>query len=487
MVQTRSAPSGQRNATNGPRCPGCLERDELIAQLRKVLKQIQSQFQALRERSGRHAGNSSMPPSSNPPDAPKLKSRKKPSGRKRGGQPGHPPANRDMVPAEQLAEPPIACIPDTCAHCAAALSGVDPLPLRHQVTELPPIIPEVREYQRHLLRCPHCGEATRGQLPDGVPESAFGPRLQALIGLCTGCYHLSKRQTEELLTTALNVPISLGAICRVEQQISAALAEPVAQAHEHLRHSDVAHADETSWKQQPHKAWLWVGVTAFLAVFLIRRKRDRTSARALLGEDFSGVLVSDRYSVYHGIQRRQICWAHLRREWQAFIDRGGTSQRIGQGLLDLTDHMFGEWQRVRDGTLKHDAFYFRMLPVRHQVAAWLRQGTHCAHLETSATCREILAVEPALWTFADVAGVEPTNNTAERVLRQAVLWRKKSFGTRSPAGSQYVERILTVVASCRLQGRNALEYLTEACKAILLHQPAPSLVPSRRRLPSTPA
>jgi len=181
VVQTRSAPSGQRNATNGPRCPGCLERDELIAQLRKVLKQIQSQFQALRERSGRHAGNSSMPPSSNPPDAPKLKSRKKPSGRKRGGQPGHPPANRDMVPAEQLAEPPIACIPDTCAHCAAALSGVDPLPLRHQVTELPPIIPEVREYQRHLLRCPHCGEATRGQLPDGVPESAFGPRLQALI------------------------------------------------------------------------------------------------------------------------------------------------------------------------------------------------------------------------------------------------------------------------------------------------------------------
>jgi transposase len=355
--------------------------------------------------------------------------------------------------------------------------------MRHQVIDVPPIIPEIREYHQHVLQCRACGESTRGQLPAGIPTGAFGPRLQALIGLCTGCYHLSKRQTEEFLTTALNIPISLGSICRVEQQLSSALAEPVAQAHEHLQHSQVAYADETSWKQQPDKSWLWVGLTNYLAVFLVRRKRDRDSAHALLGTHFQGVVVSDRYTVYQGLKRRQICWAHLRRDWQAFIDRGGSSQRIGQALLDLTDYLFRQWHLVRDGTLQHLIFYFRMLSVRDQINAWLRQGCQCAHAETAGTCREILNVESALWTFSSVPGVEPTNNAAERALRQAVLWRKKSFGTRSPAGSQYVERILTAVTTCRLQGRSPLEYLTAACTAALSNQTPPPLIPA----PTQPA
>jgi transposase len=487
VVQTESTPTGQQHATNDPRCPGCLERDDVIAQLRTQLKHTQKRLRKLLERSRRHSGNSSIPPSANPLGAPKPQAQKKPSGRKRGGQPNHPPANRAWVPAQELTEPPIACIPDTCAHCEATLSGVDPLPLCHQVTELPPIIPEVREYQRHLLRCPHCNQTTRGQLPDGVPEGAFGPRLQAFIGLCTGCYHLSKRQTEELLTTALNVPICLGSICRVEQQISAALAAPVAEAHDHLRHSNVANADETSWKEQPRKAWLWAGVTAAVAVFLIRRKRDQASAFALLGEAFAGVVVSDRYAVYHRFQRWQICWAHLRRDWKAFIGRGGTSRTIGQGLLELTDRMFHDWHRVRDGTLTRLAFSLRMIALRAQVAAWLHQGTACAHPDTAGTCREILKVQNALWTFIDTDGVEPTNNAAERVVRQAVLWRKKSFGTRSAGGSQYVERILTVVATCRLQGRSPLEYLTAACKAAIQRRPAPSLLPKGSQTPSATA
>jgi transposase len=476
VVQTRSTPTASNTTTTGLRCPGCRDRDDIIADLRQRLQQAENQVHKLHERLSRNTTNSSIPPSANPLDAPKPKA-KKCSGRKRGAQEGHPPANRERVPREQLAEPPIDCIPETCEHCAAALSGVDPMPLPHQVTEIPPITPEVREYLRHTLKCHQCGQWTRGRLPDGVSESAFGPRLQGFISICTGCYHLSKRQTEELLTTALNVPIALGSICRVEQHVSAALAEPVAEAHEQLRHSDVAYADETSWKQQPHKAWLWVGVTAYLAVFLIRSKRDGPSARALLGEDFGGVVVSDRYATYNSFYWRQICWAHLRRDWQAMIDRGGPSEEIGQHLLDLTDQMFNRWHQVRDGTLDRDLFRFYMISVRYDIARWLRLGTDCAHSATAGTCREVLKVEDDLWTFVKVEGVEPTNNTAERTLRQAVLWRKKSFGTRSPAGSQYVERILTVVASCRLQGRNVLEYLTEVCQAAHANKPSPSLVP----------
>jgi transposase len=477
VIQTHSTSTDSNNRTTRPRCPGCRRRDAIVADLRRRLQQLESELQKLRERLGRNATNSSLPPSANPPDAPKPNARQKPSQRQRGGQPGHPPANRQRVPREQLAEPPIDCIPKKCEQCHAALNGVDRLALPHQVTEIPQITPEVREYLRHTLECPDCGHCTRGQLPTGVSESAFGPRLQALIGLCTGCYHLSKRQTEGFLTSALNVPISLGAICRVEQHLSTALAEPVAQAHEHLRCSPVAYADETSWKQQPDKAWLWAGATDDIAVFLIRAKRDRASAIALLGENFPGTVVSDRYATYNDFEQRQICWAHLDRDWQAIRERAGPSQTIGQHLLDLTDQLFALWHRVRDGTLDRDLFRFKMRGLRHDVALRLRQGSACAHTETAGTCREILKVEADLWTFVDVEGVEPTNNAAERVLRQAVLWRKKSFGTRSPAGSQYVERILTVVASCRLQGRNTLEYLTEVCQAAHENKCIPSLLP----------
>jgi transposase len=481
VVQTQSTTTASPKATADPRCPGCQQRDRIITRLRQRLQQTQNQLQTLREQQSRNSTNSSMPPSANPLDAPKPHHAKKPSGRPRGGQVGHPPAQRDRVPRAQLVEPPIDCIPDKCEQCHAKLSGVDPLPLPHQVTEIPPITPEVREYLRHQLQCPDCGHWTRAALPAGVSTSAFGPRLQALIGLCTGCYHLSKRQTEEFLTTALNVPISLGSICRVEQQLSAALAEPVAEAHAHLQHSRVAYADETSWKQQPDKAWLWVGATDDIAVFLVRPHRDRASAVALLGEDFQGVVVSDRYGTYHRFEQRQICWAHLRRDWQAFIDRGGASREIGQPLLDHTDRLFTLWHRVRAGTLDRADFRLRLIGLRHDVAHWLRQGSGCADAATAGTCREILQVEAELWTFAKVAGVEPTNNAAERVLRQAVLWRKKSFGTRSRAGSQYVERILTVVASCRLQSRNPLQYLTEVCQAAHDNQRAPSLLPKPNR------
>jgi transposase len=481
VVQNRFASSDNSSSTTASPCQGCRQRDGIIAKLQQRLQQQEIQLAKFRERLALNSTNSSTPPSANPLGAPKPNTGKKPSGRKRGGQPGHPPANREFVPPEQLAEPPIDCIPKQCEQCHAKLTGVGAVPTRHQVTEIPPIVPEVREYLRHTLECPQCGHWTRGALPSGVSESAFGPRLQALVGLCTGCYHLSKRQTEEFLTTALNVPISLGSICRVEQHLSAALAEPVAEVHEQVRQSDVVYADETSWKQQPEKAWLWVGATTDVALFLVRPHRDRASATALLGEDFDGVVVSDRYGAYFQFDVRQPCWAHLTRDWQSFIDRGGPSEEIGQKLRDLKDQMFDWWHQVRDGTMDRRYFRFLMYELKKDVGTWLRRGAQCADEKTAGTCREILKIEQDLWTFVKVEGVEPTNNTAERVLRQAVLWRKKSFGTRSRRGSDYVQRILTVVGSCRLQGRNTLEYLTAACQAAHENKPIPTLLPRSKR------
>lgn len=486
MVSIQASAAINTKAGAGSRCPGCQERDARIEQLQQQLRKVrqrlrhkEQQLRQQRERSGRNSSNSSMPPSSNPPDAPPPKTRKEPSGRNRGGQPGHPPTNPGLFPLEDLSAPPIPCVPHACEHCQAPLSGSDPRPACHQVIELPAIDPDIREYQRHLLTCAPCGRSTLGPLPEGVPSNTYGPRLQAFVALCTGCYHLSKRQVEELLTTTFNIPVSLGSICKIEQRVSAAVAEAVAEAKQHVQQADRVHADETSFPQQPNKGWLWAALTTNLAVFSIRKRRNRASAENLLGANFAGVLVSDRFASYHWVKRRQLCWAHLRRDWQAFIDRGGSSRRIGRRLRQLTDQMFHLWHRVRDGTLSRPMFRYQMIDIRQEVAACLRAGAACAHSRTAGTCADILQREDALWTFVRVEGVEPTNNAVERILRQAVLWRKKSFGTRGAAGSQFVERVLTVVATCRLQQRNVLEYLTAACTAAIQQQPSPSLLPTK--------
>lgn len=491
MANTLPLPAVERNGQDAPRCPGCQQRDDTIhqlqqqiARLRRQLKESRQQLQKLRERNGRDTTNTSLPPSQNPPDGRKPKRTKKPSGRKRGGQPGHADTSPGFFAAEDLSEPAIACLPHTCQHCQAPLAASaadDDLFTIHQVVELPPLTPEIREYHCQAATCARCGQSTRGQLPAGVPDSAYGPRLQAFVALCTGCYHLSKRQVAELLNLTFDIPIALGTICNLEQRVSAAVAPAVAEAQQQLAQAAAVNADETSWPEQPHKGWLWIGVTAFLAVFLARARRDLASAQALLGANFAGVLGCDRYKAYRWVKRRQLCWAHLDRDWQAMIDRGGISRRLGQQLAHWTDRLFHLWHRVRDGTLLRSIFQIDMQPIRRAVADCLRQGARCAHARTAGTCADILAQEEALWTFVDVAGVEPTNNAAERALRQAVLWRKKSFGTRSGKGSRFVERVLTVVATCRLQGRNVLEYLTTACVAAITHQPAPSLLPQKSR------
>jgi transposase len=477
---TTSATSTPIPSANGTRCPGCQQRDATIRKLQQQLAELRRELQAERERSRRDATNTSIPPAQNPLDGRKPKRTKKPSGRKRGGQPGHADTSPGFFPPEELTEPPIPCLPDTCQQCQGPLAGApheDTVFTIHQVVELPKLKPKIREYHRYMCTCEQCGQTTLAPLPVGVPTGDYGPRLQAFVALCTACYHLSKRQVEELLDNTFGIPVALGTICNIEHRVSAAVAEPVAEAQRHVAQAAVVNADETSWPEQPNKGWLWAGATAAVAVFLVRRRRDLASAKALLGESFAGVLGCDRYSAYRWVQRRQLCWAHLDRDWQAMIDRGGTSRRLGRQLAHLTNKIFHLWHRVRDGTLLRSIFAIDVLPIQSAVADCLRQGARCAHPRTAGTCADLLAQEEALWTFVDVSGVEPTNNAAERVVRQAVLWRKKSFGTRSDKGSRFVERLLTVVATCRLQGRNILDYLTTACAAAIANQSAPSLLP----------
>jgi transposase len=447
---------------------------------------LQEQVRTLEEQLQQTSRNSSCPPSSDPPQAQRPKRPR--SGRPRGGQPGHRGHTRTLIPVEEVDEV-VPIKPEQCAGCHAPLCGDDPTPFRHQIIEIPPIKPVVTEYQWHQLVCPECGETTRAPWPKGVPSGTYGPRVHATVGLFSGSYRLSKRTTVQAMDDLFGVPMSVGTISQSEKTTTAVLAEPVEEARAYVPEQPVAHLDETSWRQHGKRAWLWVAVTSWVTVFVVRLSRGGAVARELLGDTFSGILVTDRYSAYnwYPVRRRQLCWSHLLRDFEAIRGRGGASEAIGEALLKQAHQMFAWWHRVRDGTLKRSTFRSSMSPLRREVERLLEAGSQCGVAKTEGTCHEILKRREALWTFVEVEGVEPTNNTAERSIRPGVQWRKVSFGTQSESGSRFVESMMTVVATLKQQKRNVLDYLTTAHEAALHGEPAPSLLPQQDQTSQTAA
>jgi len=450
---------------------------QLVMALFETVASLQQRVADLEERVNQNSGNSSQPPSADPPHAPPRPSRPA-SGRKAGGQPGHAGRTRLLKPVSQVQQI-IDLRPTTCGQCGALLLGDDPEPYRHQVTDLPRIEPQVNEYRRHTLTCLVCGRPTSAAYPTAMPPGDFGPRLQATAGYLSGRLGLSHRDITEALATVFHTDVALGSVSILEQAVSDALAQPVAEAQTYVQQQPTANLDETGWREQAKRAWLWVAATPLVAVFLVLTSRGAKGAHQLLGEAFRGIVGSDRWSAYNWLdpQRRQLCWAHLNRDFQKLVERGGESQRLGDALLTQGESLFRLWHRVRDGTVSRQDFQTQVVPIRARVHELLGQGAQCPHAKTRHTCENLLKWEPALWTFVTIEGVEPTNNHAERCLRRAVLWRRRSFGTQSETGSCFVARVLTTVTTLRLQRRDVLDYLTAACAAAMCGDKPPSLLP----------
>jgi transposase len=453
------------------------EAQAYIRTLEARVAALEVTVQQLREQLDQTSRTSSRPPSSDPPQALAKRPRRESTGRRPGGQPGHEGHARGLVPIEQV-DVVVPVKPERCRRCQQSLQGEDLQPQRQQVTEIPPVTPVVTEYQLHQLVCSACGEVTRAEVPPGVPTGGFGPRVQAIAALCTGAYHLSKRTTQSVLEDLFGVALSLGTLANLEQATVQAVAEPMAEARRYVQQQPAAYLDETGWREGPQRAWLWTAVTAGVTVFVVRLSRGSKVAQELLGERFWGWLVTDRWSAYswYPTWRRQLCWAHLLRDIEAMIARGGHSREIGEALQAQAHQMFHWWHRVRDGTLAHASFETYMRPIRQEVERLLEVGQTCGVPKTEGVCRDILKRRQALWTFVRHEGVEPTNNAAERAIRPGVLWRKGSFGTHSPEGSRFVEAMMTIVATLKQQHCNVLDYLTAACQAALCDEPAPSLL-----------
>ena len=462
-------------------CPGCRDRDAVIADLQRQVADLVARVLDLEARLGTNASNSSLPPSANPPQAPPPVHKRK-SPRRPGGQPGHPPHLKTLLPPERVTTV-TTFVPNHCERCHAPLPVApgpgDPEPTRFQTIELPPVAAVVTEYQGHARTCRCCGHITHAALPLDRKAHVVGPRFSATLSYLTGGHGLSKRGVAEIAAAVFDAPVSLGTVANLEREMSAALVAAHQEAVAAVRAAAVKGADETSWKQAGKLCWLWAAATTGVAAFAIHTGRGLLGLAALLGEAIEGILWSDRWHVYNQVPaaRRQICWAHLKRDFQKIIDRGGPSAAVGRKGRALVKKVFAAWHTFQDGRCTREQFQATLAPLERRMSRVLIEGFCGEDPSVEALCDNLLRIEEALWTFAKTPGIEPTNNLMERLLRRAVLWRKRSFGSWSVSGCRFIERILTVVQTRRLQNQSVLSYLHDALVAHRTGQPCPRLLP----------
>jgi transposase len=482
-----------------PGCPGCealqarLQEAEAafaaqIAAFEAQFQTLQSEINRLQEKVteltaqlNRNSTNSSKPPSSDAPADRANRPQPPPSGRKPGGQKGHRGVTRCDFPPEAVDET-VECVPTHCGGCGAALPAEaapdDPEPRCHQVGELPPIRLHVTEYHLQGRSCPDCGKVTWAELPSGVPAGHWGPGVQALAALLTGYFRLSRRRTREFLQTLLGHAPCVGTLVALEAATVRALAPAVKEAQAAVAGAPVVNVDETGWRKGRDRPTLWVAVTEQVALFRIGR-RDQRTYTAVLPPGRQRVVGSDRYVVYDGIEAewRQLCWAHLKRNFQALVELEDPRARVvGRWALSEIGKLFHRWHRFQAGRWSRAELQAQMAGVQAAFQALLSLGADATSKACRNLCVSLQERWEGLWTFVEREAVEPTNNAAERALRGAVLWRKGSFGHKSDGGGAFVETMLTVCGSLRLQGRAVMEFVQVACRAALVGESGPKLV-----------
>jgi len=434
----------------------------------------------LERRLSRSSRNSSLPPSQDPPSAP-PRLRRPGSGRTPGGQPGHEGKHRRLLPSEQVDEIeehwPERC--HACAHVFAEQELVDAVePWRHQVAELPAIAVRVSEHRLHGVCCPECATATRAELPRELPRSAFGPRLQAAIVTLAVRHRVSRRDTTELTRELFGVELATGSVDAIVQRAGAALAAPHTRLEQQLKSAPVVNIDETGWKTAGGNRTLWAALTARNAVFRIAAGRHAFEARTLLGERFTGIVCSDRWRGYDYLDptQRQLCWAHLLRDFTAHSEGMAEQKKFGDQGLRIARELFAAW-----ASYQTDADRARLQAQTAPLQQELRRLLEHAARTSSRTkyhrqfAKNLLKRWPGLWTFTHTDGVEPTNNHAERGLRGAVIYRKLSLGSQSEQGERTIERLLSASITCRLQKRSLFAYLADVLTARIRGDPIPAL------------
>lgn len=432
----------------------------IIIELQAENKQLREENTRLKEQLNTNSRNSSLPPSR---DLKKQKQSKAKSGRSRGGQAGHKGTNRSLIPPEEVNQVVICPSPSHCdCGCALAIDGQFE---RHQVFEVPKPRFEVIEYQLQKGYCKSCRRRYTGSLPEGVSRKGFGPRAQALVSLLTSKYRLSKRLVNAWFSDIYQMPLCLGSVSNIEHTVSQSLQEIHQDIKKQVHASKAIHLDETGHKECNKNGWAWIMSTLEATYFKLAPSRGRKIAKELIGDFREHIYVTDRYCAYDFLpdKNRQVCWAHLKRDFQKISERPGAPGKIGYKLLKAYERLFKFWKTEYDLNMlsfkkpRKRLRYFKARLLRH-----VREGMRCEHKATARTCTNIWESIDSLWNFFEIPNVPPTNNHAERQLRPLVISKKLTFGTQSERGSRFIERIFSVVATCRQQQKNVLDFIIEA-------------------------
>ncbi len=447
------------------------------ASVKKIVVALASRLNALEEKVNANSRNSGKPPSSDQPGSLPNRGKTNPDGKKQGGQPGHlGHARRPFEPHE--VNEIFNHNPAGCTKCGRSLEDVPSSNyLTHQVAELPKKLFEVVEHRTHGKRCPCCDEVNYGELPEGVSQRKFGPRLTAAIAVMAGTYHMSRRDIVDFVRNVWGLQISLGTVSALEGLATDAMAASHSEVGRDLQAQEALNADGTSWRKGNKYACLWVATCPQLTYYKITTDQTSKSAASVLGS-FKGVLTSDRAKNFDFYPYpRQTCWSHLDRHFKRMSEREGLSSQVGLDAMKIADEVFGIWADFKAGEIDADKLFDATRPPRMLLEEVLLRGTQCGNSKTENTCQNLIDIFDQLWTFTYMEGVDPTNNAAERQARPGVVWRKTSYGSQSERGTRFAESILTLTATCKQQGRSVLEFVQKCINAFLKQLPAPSLRP----------
>lgn len=468
------------------------EEEQRRAEYQKKIADLERELAVYRKDST----NSSKPPSTDrkkgDQEKPRGYPKRKKSGRKPGGQKGHPGKHRPLVPLEQVKE----IVPVTakdCHHCGTPL----PVPgdphyqtegevQRHQVVEVPPIRPEITEYQCARVICPCCQKGTRAPLPPEV-QGDFGPQLAALVAYWTVICRMPRSVVKTVLETVLGIPISLGSVQHLWEEAGEAVKQPCQQLEQQLPKEAVLNLDGSGWRTNGERRSIIALVAAQFVCYQIVQSNNWEMLLGWLGAAFAGVLCSDRGSEYRKYRRLhpgqiQYCWAHLKRNIQGVLDFATTEKgrQFCRDVLAIQLRLFRIWHQFRQKVIDHPQLIEKSIRLEKKLFALAQGHLDSPEREVSTLAHALFVNFEHLFTFIYRAGIEPTNNAAERALRIAVQWRKIMFGNRSERGELAVARLLTVSQTCRLQQRSALNYLAEAIRCHRRNEPVPSLLPASK-------
>jgi transposase len=445
---------------------------ELIEQNAKLAEQV--------AKLSKNSSNSSKPPSSDIVKPPKGKDSNGP--RRQGGQRGHPGVNRHPFSSDRVDQ----AVDVHAGACDCGHSGSDEAIDQariHQVAELRenPII--VTEYRLHGFVCPQCGRMVWAELPAGVIEGQlFGPRLQALIGYMKGSLHASYSGLEAFCRDVLNIEVARSHLCNTIARVSAALAKPYEEVQKYIPTEPVLNIDESGWKDKGARYWIWVFCASLISFFCIDKSRSSKVLEEILGKTYSGTIVSDFFSAYvkYANALQQFCLAHLIRDIKFLTTLPDESdKRFGQCLLIEFKRLFHFWHEREK--IPKDRFDRVMFRIKERVLRLAESYASGERSKSRTLARRFVKHREGIFRFLFDPTVPPTNNAGEQTIRDCVIDRRITQGSRSLMGRQWNARIWTVLGTCRKQHRSAWQFLQDALSAHHFQTPTPSLLPRPNR------